>query len=279
MAAACIYKGMNTTSVRPFFVLFTVVMLFSCDSSLTGSRYSLNFPDLPPVWALVLPPPHWRIEWQNSDGKSETLIINSGRNPEISLPNTFTSAVLAWPYWPEKGIEPGIFMPAGALFPFDIQGTDLSLSWKGGIDVIFYRELEKVGNSGPGTSSSVPRLPLYFNWPRFRELFSDPTVNSEVRGDPWLADWPQIAEKTWQTGFDKRRLVPQARNELAIPGLDTNAAPGPWIGVSPFAAPLYFDATPVFPVRTTVPGTVDIWVSARGILHCSPKAWIFFEFE
>jgi hypothetical protein len=107
---------------------------------------------------------------------------------------------------------------------------------------------------------------MNFNWPRFRRLFDDPSLNAEVRADPWLADWAGIAAKIVKSGFDKRRLVPEARSSLAVP-----AGPGPWIGASPFAAPLFFEATPVFSVRPTA----DTWVSREGVLRCNSEAWIF----
>jgi hypothetical protein len=159
------------------------------------------------------------------------------------------------------------------LFPFDAAADSFLLSWRGGVEAVLYRELGRASTGNSGTSSSVPRLPWYFNWPRFRELFSDSTVNAEFRADPWLADWPAIAEKIWLSGFDKRRLVPQTRIELTIP-----LGSGPWMGASPFTKPLYFESTPVFPVKAAAPSSADTWVSAGGILRCNNETWIFLEF-
>jgi len=178
---------------------------------------------------------------------------NGGWN--ISLPQTWASAVSAFPFWPEKGIGPGIFKPAGAIFPYDASGGSLILSWQGGVDSVLYWELARAYG-----------LPMNFNWPRFRRLFDDPSLNAEVRADPWLADWADIAAKIVKSGFDKRRLVPEARSALEV-----QVAPGPWIGVSPFSGPLIFEATPVFSVRSTA----DTWVSKEGILRCNSKTWIF----
>ncbi|MDR0475627.1 MAG: hypothetical protein LBH43_18385 [Treponema sp.] len=41
----------------------------------------------------------------------------------------------------------------------------------------------------PGT----PRIPWYFDWPRFRELMDSSDIPEEVRLDPWTADWKTIA--------------------------------------------------------------------------------------
>jgi hypothetical protein len=175
------------------------------------------------------------------------------------------------PYWPEKGLAPGVFKPAGAIFPFDVSGRKISLSWQGGVDACMFRELAEA--SGTAEGRAVSRLPQNFNWPRFRQLFSDQSVNENVRADPWLADWHNIAEKTIRSSFDKRRLVPEARTSLKVPvGL------GPWIGSSPFAAPLVFDSVPSFPVRNvTGQSAADTWVSAEGILHCNTETWMFLE--
>jgi hypothetical protein len=121
-----------------------------------------------------------------------------------------------------------------------------------------------------------PRLPWNFDWPRFRLLFEDPSVNAEVRADPWLADWQSIAAKIVQSGFDKRRLIPEPRINLTIPfsnGANNGVSRGPWIGTSPFAAPLLFEAGPVFPAHPAA----DTWVSREGILRCNTETWIFIN--
>ena len=223
------------------------------------------------------------------------MVVRGDEKPAISLPQTWTSAVSAWPFWPDKGLVPGIFMPAGAIFPFDASGKSLRLSWQGGVDANLFWEFaqasDKAGQEPAGQESVPPepepeteaveraaaRLPWNFDWPRFRELFDDPSLNADIRADPWLADWQSIAEKIVQSGFDKRRLVPEARSSLAIP-----VQPGPWIGTSPFAPPLLFEAAPeeagqtvpVFPVRPTA----DTWVCADGILRCNTETWIFMAY-
>jgi hypothetical protein len=180
------------------------------------------------------------------------------------------------------GINPGVFRPAGAIFPFDTSGGTIHLSWQGGVEAAFFWELARHSggaeteevepepddpNQAVSTArAAVSRLPWNFNWPRFRRLFSDEAVNADFRADPWLADWPTIAERTVTSGFDRRRLVPEARGSLQVP-----VNPGPWVGTSPFATPLHFEGVPVFPVRPAV----DTWVSADGLLRCNSDAWIF----
>jgi hypothetical protein len=241
--------------------------LAGCGRDLTDSRYFLELPEMPPAWVSLPGAPKWRVEWLNPEGQKETILIDRGEKPEVRVPQTWTSAVIAWPCWPEQGIAPGVFKPAGALFPFDVSGAgspaenaSLVLSWRGGVDAFLYREMAAAG------------LPENFNWPRFRELFEDENVNKEVRGDPWLADWRGIAQKIVQDGFDKRRLVPEARTEMPI-----LLPPGIWSGASPFAEPLISGegVFTVFPVREAV----DTWVSEAGILRCNSEAWIFLPWE
>ncbi|MCL1931525.1 MAG: hypothetical protein FWF55_06885 [Treponema sp.] len=225
------------------------------------SRYDVRMPELPPAWETTLGSPRWQVEWLDGEGRKQTATVR-GSGAVISLPATWVSAVSAAPFWPDRGLGPGIFKPAGAIFPYDVSGKSLILSWQGGVDAHLYGEFAAAcGEAG----QEANRLPWNFNWPRFRRLFDDPTLNEEIRADPWLADWSAIAAKIIQSGFDKRRLVPEARSEREIP-----VSPGPWIGVSPFSAPLLFDDVPVFPVREKP----DTWVSAEGVLRCNTETWI-----
>jgi hypothetical protein len=146
------------------------------------------------------------------------------------------------------------------LFPFDVNEGVLSLSWEAGVDAFFYRELDLAA----GKTSS--RIPKNFNWPRFRELFNDETINESVRSDPWLVNWRRVAERTIASSFDRRQLVPEQKEGISIP-----VTKGPWYGASPFAEALLFGDEAVFPVLDEV----EIWISSQGILRCNQKAWIF----
>jgi len=277
---------MQMSNLRPiysmkiyFLALISCVCLLlnNCGEALTDSGFALELPDLPQAWEDVLGSPNWRIEWVNTEGRKEAVTVKGNGGLTIYPPQTWVSAVSAFPFWPEKGLGPGIFRPAGAIFPYDASGGRLILSWQGGVDACLYWEMARAcGGKGqeenqPEESqerAAVKRLPMNFNWPRFRLLFDDPSVNAEVRADPWLADWAGIAAKIIQSGFDKRRLVPEARSALTVP-----VSPGPWIGASPYAAPLLFETTPVFLVRPTA----DTWVSKEGVLRCNSETWILIK--
>jgi hypothetical protein len=227
--------------------------------------YVLELPDLPPAWLELLGNPRWRIEWINPGGARESRI--TAGPAELVLPQTWASPVSAWPFWPGRNISPGIFRPAGAIFPFDASGGVLSLSWQGGVDAVFYQELDAAYAAQAGPQTTVPRLPRNFDWPRFRALFDDPVFFNKLHADPWTVDWKAAAAKTVSSGFGKQRIVPDEREETAIP-----VPPGPWIGTSPFAGPLIFGEgeIPVFPAGSR-PGS---WFSAAGTLRCTTAAWI-----
>ena len=251
-------------------VLFSTV---SCNGiwHKDDASYVPRLPELPQAWETVLGRASWKLEWFDGSGARHSAVIGeNGTAAGIALNGTMANPVLAMPFWPEKGVEPGLMRPAGAVFPFDVSGNNIILSWASGVEAAFFMELARAaGTAGAQEGSAAIRLPWNFNWPRFRRLFSEEALNDDVRLDPWLAAWESIADRTVASGFDRRRLVPEARSDLELP-----LGSGPWIGSSPFSAPLYFEGNPVFPVRATA----DTWVCARGILRASGETWIWREF-
>jgi len=258
---------MKTYFIKLISVLALLLGLVSCGEEKFPSQYVLVLPKAPEAWVSLLGEPHWRVEWQNPGGQKQIKAILPNENIGIDLPQAWTSAILAWPYWPEQDIGPGLFRPAGALFPFDSSANRINLSWKAGPDAVFYWELAIAGEEIEA-ESKVPRIPHNFDWPRFRELFETDVLNEMVRQDPWLADWRSIAEKTVKSGFDRRRLVPESGDIINIP-----VSSGPWYGGSPFTAPLWFEEgeIPAFPVRSAV----EVWICGEGILRCNKKAQVF----
>jgi hypothetical protein len=248
-----------------FFAVLVVSVQFFCCADSFPSSYVLALPDAPEPWISLLGPPNWRLEWLDPGGKRQTADILPGQSVKIELPVTWANPVTAWPYWPGRNIIPGLFKPAGALFPFDVSGETLRLSWEAGPDTVFYWELAFANNE-----RNYSKIPANFDWLRFRELFTSGDLNEAVRKDPWLVDWRSAAEKTTASNFDRRRLVPEAAESTAIP-----VHSGPWHGASPFAQPLSFaeNEPRVFPVR---PG-LNVWISQEGILRVSGKTWVFLN--
>ena len=242
--------------------LFAV--LTACEDVPLPSAYCLVLPELPEHWGEILAEPHWRLEWAGPGGIWHEREIPPGQMPpDIALMPEWSSPALAWPFWPERGLVPGMMRPAGAVFPWDARGGKLAITWRGGVDALFWKELALAERT---SDAAERRLPWYFDWPRFRELLQSEHISEAVREDPWLADWKSIAGRTVQSGFDRRRIASRSFTELAVPSLD-----GRWIGSSPFALPL--DAPP----HLNVTAVVDIWVSPSGILKASASGWVLHE--
>ncbi|MCL1993876.1 MAG: hypothetical protein FWG66_13110 [Spirochaetes bacterium] len=255
-----------------FVALFlAVVFSTACFEGVFHSQYTLVLPRPPEAWVSILGEPHWRVEWLAPNGSKKFQDIAPSQRLEFELPQTWINAVTAWPYWPALGIGPGLFRPCGAIFPYDTVGSRIYLSWQAGIDAVFYWELVNAYRQNASTSR-VPRLPQYFDWLRFRELFQTDVLRQEMRDDPWLAAWPSIAERTVSSGFDRRRLVPEAVVQRPIP-----VPHGVWHGSSPFSRPLVFEEgqPPVFPARALT----EVWISSEGILRSNNSAWSFTPFE
>jgi len=246
-------------------VLALALQLACCGDRLTSGQYTLEFPQTPQAWVSLLGEPHWRVEWLAPDGRKQTADILPGGSLQVELPATWTNPVSAWPYWPGHSLIAGLFMPAGALFPFDVSGDSLCLSWEAGPDSVFYWELANFAGQ------DKTKIPANFDWLRFRELLQSEDINAAVKQDPWLVDWRFVAEKTIEANFDRRRLVPQAADSMNIP-----VPSGPWYASSPFADPLSFaeGEPPSFQVR---PG-LNVWICGEGVLRVNGKTWVFAKF-
>lgn len=250
--------------------VFPVFALNACGSGLCASAYQVELPSLPSAWSSLLGSPRWRLEWISPDVRGETLEVDGNEGTAIRILEEWTTPVIAYPFWPLKGIPPGLMRPAGALFPFDTAGDRIRLHWRGGVDAILYRELAAQYQEH---SSGTPRYPHYFNWPRFRSLLQSPDIDEIVLHDPWSADWKTIALKTAQSGFDRRRIIPMPRKDMAVPVPHE----GFWIGASPFADPIYQE--PGTDLLLQVCETVDTYLSSSGKLRCTQDAWILMPWE
>jgi hypothetical protein len=246
--------------------------LAACDTGAIPRSYSLELPSLPPAWEEVLGAAHWRLEWVNPQGTRETMRINGTGSAQIEVLSGWANPVMAFPYWPERGILPGTMRPAGGLFPFDAEGGGIRLSWRGGVAAWFYRALVRAGDGG-----NRLRRPHYFDWPRFGELLEGRAdglaLNDLILADPWLADWQTVALRTVKSGFDRRRIIPQATEALPV----SLPHGGPWIGPSPFEEPVLgrTGETTLFQVTENV----DTYISPAGILRCTRGAWIWRPWE
>jgi hypothetical protein len=215
----------------------------------------------------------WRLEWYDSGGKlRQTEAAGTGAVCNIGILAEWPSAVLAWPYWPEKGLAPGLFYPAGAIFPFDIaegsgvSGDTIVLSWEAGAEAYFYRELDKVRDH-----TAANRAPEFFDWKRFRTFLREEAPD-EIRLDPWLADWKAIAERTVNAGFRSSYLRAETRIEtdIIIPH------DGPWLGASPFRPVEFWEKNQI--VSLPLSSRPEIFVCSGGMISTSIHAWLWTSF-
>jgi hypothetical protein len=135
----------------------------------TAPSYCVVFPALPDTWREVLGEPRWRVVWISPQGE-QTLESDGKDAPLVDPLIEWTTPVIAYPFWPERGIRADMMKPAGALFPLDVNGGTIKLSWQGGVEAFIYKEL---ASTPPEATSGTPRRPQYFNWPRFRELLTE----------------------------------------------------------------------------------------------------------
>jgi hypothetical protein len=256
--------------IKNLFSFWAAVLLgaavVSCEETIIYPSYDFVLPELPPLWGDLLGAPSWQIEWTRSDGStaSADLAPGSASLGGADIMQEWPTPVIAYPYWPEKGVAMGTMKPSGAIFPLDASGGTMRLSWQGGVEAFFYRELAAEHIEG--------RLPHTFDWNRFRALWTEGALPEEVLADPWVADWKSIAQKTAASGFDKRRISAQKKELLrfVIP------VDGPWIGVSPFMS------APNWPRGSTVylpaGAETETYFCPSGILHYNKKVWTWREF-
>ncbi|MDR2553746.1 MAG: hypothetical protein LBD31_11365 [Treponema sp.] len=234
-----------------FFAALLCGILISCGDSPLRDRYLVLLPSLPPPQRDLLGNPWWRLEWYDSEGNRRFMEIR-GTEAEVSVFSRWPNPVLARPFWPGRDLPPGFFYPAGGIFPFDVSGGTLALSWKAGPEAVFYEELAEA-QSLPGADPH--RHPQFFDWPRFRRLLRQEGPEA-LRTDPWLADWKDAAVKTALSGFKKSMVKAERRIPVAveIPG------GGPWLELSPFAEAAFWET-----------GTeVSLALSARPVRYVSP---------
>ena len=247
-----------------------LVFLAACGQGPIQVSYKPELPALPSIWQEIIGEAHWRLEWIDQNGKWSVWEGKEGF-PDLSPIQEWTTPVLAWPFWPEAGLFPGQMSPAGALFPWDVRDNRLVISWKAGIDAFFWKELSDKNELLK--SSGTPRLPWLFDWPRFRELMKSENIPAEVRLDPWLADWQEIARKTTESGFDQRRIRAAARTVLSVFPCQDNL----WTGYSSFGKPIEVSANGTLVLN--VQELPETWVSGSGLLRCQKDAWIFIPRE
>jgi hypothetical protein len=264
--------GMRCNKLIFLTALFlTAVLVLSCDDVIR-SDYRLSMPPPPEAWQTLLGEPDWRVEWFDGEGVLQDAFVERGGSLAVTLINDSVSPIAAYPYWPDEGIRPGEMKPAGALFPWDRSGGVISLSWRGGVDAVFWRAISAAENDHrPATD---------FDWKRWRTLWEDTgdgasaAFPKEIMDDPWLCDWDAIGAKTAQSGFDKRRVTAVKYSYRTI---DTGEYDADWFGTSPFDAGVLVNTE--HPLRLPLRPAVSLLFSERGIMRYSKEGFILKSFH
>jgi len=246
-----------------FFVLAVVCTAISCGFSPLQEQVRAVFPEPPAQWMLGVP--CWRLEWYDPTGKLQSAEV-SGNGADIEILTRWPNGILAWPYWPEKGLAAGMLYPAGAMYPLDAGGSSINLSWAGGIDACLYREMDK-----HRPLNTANRVPEYFDWKRFRALLRE-TAPEDLRADPWLADWKDIAERIVRSGFRQSLLKAEKRSGAGI----VLPHDGPWMGASSFMPPQSWQEGEK--VLLPLGARPEILICPGGMLSVSPKLQLWAPF-
>ncbi|MDR2741691.1 MAG: hypothetical protein LBB98_06000 [Treponema sp.] len=261
-------KPKASSSRRALLPLSLAFAFFACREPVIPPSCRIVLPALPPAWEAILGPTRWRVEWFNPDGHLRSGEGPASTLPEADLPAEWASPVLAYPFWPERGLAPGFMRPAGAIAPFDIENGRIILTWEAGPEAWFYRALTAAYNAAELPVAAAGRRPDRLDWPRFRTLLRSGDIPPEIREDPWLADWDTIAEKTVQSGFDRRRIRARSFEPLIM----SVPWPGPWAGSSPFAEVRLWEAGETVTVEAVT--EADTLISSGGMLRYNSKGAI-----
>lgn len=246
--------------------LLSFCILVSCSFDPGVSKRPVRLPSVPGSWLAVLGEPAWLLRWYGPDGSERSAFVRGAGSPVLELPDAVSSPVLAYPCWPDSGVEAGLARPAGAIVPFDQRDGMIVLTWKGGVSALFYRELLHAG--GPSD-----RLPERFDWPRFSALLDSESIQPSAREDPWRVDWRTVAIRTRVSGFDSRRIVPR----VVVPIRLAAPFPGPWVRTSPFLSePVESNSGFLDAEAAEAP---DAFLSSEGVLKFVQDASAWFPLQ
>ena len=254
--------------MKPLFLSF-ILALVSCGPSPIPTFYRVQFPSSPVLRTELLGECQWKLDYFDSNGNfcQKEIAKNSTVSVELRILGEWPSAILAWPYWPEKSLAAGYFYPAGAIFPLDIAGDTIILSWNAGAEAYFYWELEKAQEINSGTN----RKPQFFDWKRFRTLLQE-TAPEELIKDPWLADWKDIAERTVRSGFRQSYVRAENRfsKEIIIPHT------GPWLSASPFRSPEFWEEGEEVILFLSPRPEILVCPAGRFTISAAMQLWVLF---
>jgi hypothetical protein len=205
--------------------ILPVIPLSSCALDTRVDRIILRFPENPPAWRGA-GNPRYELAYRDAAGSKIRLDSGPGDGIPITLERGRDQAFLAYPYMADY-LWPGVLKPAGAVYPGELAGDELALTWEGGLGASAARSLE--GSGYPiGT----------VDWRRI-------AAEAKKRvGDPWAIGFRPIAAALLNGSFGMATLKPDALLPVRVPlsarsrdGAtgETGTREASWAADSPFA--------------------------------------------
>jgi hypothetical protein len=179
-------------------LLSILLVCWSCAFDPEIDELRLRFPRLPDSWRETGADFRFELSYRDDSGKELRLDAAPGETRAASIGRR-AQVFVARPY--VRGfIETGILKPAGAVYPEEVSGRELSLTWEGGPGAETAALLAKAG------------YPIgSFDWRRFR-------AEALARaGDPWRLDPVSCARSVLEGGFSSSCLSPEPLVPTAVP--------------------------------------------------------------
>jgi len=133
----------------------------------------------------------WNIKWLSPEGKIESKRLDftdSIQTIPIEFVRNRATPVLA--FLEVNGRQD--ILPAGSIYPVNISGNSISLSWLNGISAQVLMDLLTKTNQ---PAEEAQRFCNYFNWKKFQTEFAKRV------DEPWLIDKEKITEKLCTGSF------------------------------------------------------------------------------
>lgn len=212
---------------RAFLAVFATLILTSCGGGGGGNIHSLNelLPIQKETCCVITPAANgelisllrtytekkggslsWNIKWLSPEGKIESKRLDytdSIQTIPIEFARNRTTPVLAFLEVNERQD----ILPAGSIYPVNISGNSISLSWLNGISAQVLMDLLTKTNQ---PAEDAQHFCNYFNWQKFQEDFAKRV------DEPWLVDKEKITEKLCTGSFSVSVLKEAKTYKCAI---------------------------------------------------------------
>ncbi len=207
-----------------YLIFLCFPVLFACSLGSHVEQYSLKLPEIGNLAEQVWGPITWKLDIISAEGRRQEIIDGGGEHIIVIAASTST-VFFARPHSAGAVQGPSLSLPAGGIYPSSLQGGKIVLDWPGGILAQLFVEMT-------AREHKDGRRAKDFNWPRFHSLLEEGIGDNSLPEDLWAVDWGLFAQKTLDSGFDRRRIKAEAKTWSLNIGAAGDA--GPWLSDSPF---------------------------------------------